>query len=800
MRHSARSDGVGVGVGPRSRQVQSAAVPAAGSALQVANQAAAADIGRDGRYNFGLFQESAGVWYNISYAWPADPWSSFATVRVDGADAIYGSSAGAFLEVPHNTDGLTNTSLWRKGDVSARQTIQIARNPATGVPDAAQIRYTVTNTGTAAHAVGLRVMVDTMLDNNDGAPFRVTGPGGVQAVTTETDYLGAAVPDFWQAFKDLSIPDISAQYTLRGDDATPPDRMAIAAWPRIYPTNWDFTVNPTQSVTSDSAVGMWWNPLTLNPGQTRTLITYYGRPRTNSSPTLTVSCPAQVTYSDWSAHPINAIAYLNNNTGVTMSGVTMTVQTGMPLLDNDPTHSLGTVGPGGTTQTAWRLQPVSAGLYNIHVEAYQQVNGAPQLIATGDCRTEALAPAVPGNITLTGVAGYRPDGTPVAYRCEPITVTVTYPDPQPVGVTFQAVDAAGTSYSVSMVLGPSGWTATFAPCQVGLSSSPILIQLTPLYPDGSTGPVESFKVVLIDPSGFVYNAAQGTGWRLPGASVTLQYFDPQLQAWVDMSDAAYPNAMSPADNPEFTNGAGHYGWDVAPGQYRVRVSRAGFVGNTSPAVTIPPAVTDLNVGLTPVDGTPPVVTYSGVTPGGSYAGPVTIDLNATDDLSGVRFIAYALDGGAETTVMGAHAAVTVSGSGGHTLAYRGVDQAGNQASGSVSFSIGCMAAPVLAWLPPLSAAAPADIANGDVLPIRFTWTNCGAPIHDESVAIRVLDAASGRLITGYTYGAGITVDDATGTYRQDFDSGLYGLTPGMQLRVRVYFGNKLKATSLVNVH
>ncbi|HEY3363527.1 MAG TPA: hypothetical protein VGK74_00470 [Symbiobacteriaceae bacterium] len=115
-----------------------------------------------------------------------------------------------------------------------------------------------------------------------------------------------------------------------------------------------------------------------------------------------------------------------------------------------------------------------------------------------------------------------------------------------------------------------------------------------------------------------------------------------------------------------------------------------------------------------------------------------------------------------------------------------------------AISAECSANPSLTWMSPLSSGAPADVNAGDNLSIRFQWNSCSPP--DTSVSIRIRNAATNALITGYTYGAGITYDSGTGEYRQDFQPSAYGVAGGTQLKVMVYFGGKLKSTSLVNVH
>jgi len=238
----------------------------------------AVQVGSDGTFNMGANPLVADCGtgptfdtpcrYNLMFAWPAEPGSSFTTVRIDGSDFIYGSAffgPGTLLPTvvpPTDTDPFTNLSavefFGTTGPVRVTQELKIVPG-LTGNRDTARIRYVATNLDSVSHNVGLRIMLDTMLNDNDGAPFRVNGA----SVTTETDYVGAAVPSFFDVFFDLNVPGISARGTLRDGVVTPPDRFVIAAWPNISDTRFNFTVDPTHLVTNDSAIGIYWNPVSL---------------------------------------------------------------------------------------------------------------------------------------------------------------------------------------------------------------------------------------------------------------------------------------------------------------------------------------------------------------------------------------------------------------------------------------------------------------------------------------------------------------------------------------------------------
>jgi hypothetical protein len=108
------------------------------------------------------------------------------------------------------------------------------------------------------------------------------------------------------------------------------------------------------------------------------------------------------------------------------------------------------------------------------------------------------------------------------------------------------------------------------------------------------------SITLVDPSGFVTNA--DTDEPIVGATVTLQRLEGDT--FVTVNPFALVNGqptVAPQINPELTDDEGHYAWDVIAGTYRVIVEAVGYVTQTSPEVTVPPPVLDLNVALLPLD-------------------------------------------------------------------------------------------------------------------------------------------------------------------------------------------------------
>ncbi|MEP6743710.1 MAG: CHAP domain-containing protein, partial [bacterium] len=323
----------------------------------------AVQVGSDGRFNMGGLPDTNGgagpdSW-DLMFRWPYEPWSSFSTLRVDGIDSIYGLS-GTQIEAPTNINATTNRSKWQIGDIEVTQTIEIVLNPQTGQNDVAKISYTLRNTGPVSHNAGLRVMIDTEINYNDGAPFRIPGVG---IINTETEFAGSSVPDTLQVFYDVTDNAHVAGSTLKSGGATAPDRLLLAHWPDISNTAYDYTITPGLNFADDSAYALYWNPTALAPASSRTYTTFYGLAelQVNLLPPLALGVTGPATLSiisgQYSPNPFDVVATVLNNGTATATNVRLTLNlpTGLSLAAGSATQALGDLEVGKERQVSWSV-------------------------------------------------------------------------------------------------------------------------------------------------------------------------------------------------------------------------------------------------------------------------------------------------------------------------------------------------------------------------------------------------------------------------------------------------------------
>ncbi len=292
---------------------------------------------------------------NMLYGHP-NPWSSFTTIKIDGQSYQF-SARG------HSDDALSvNTAVMTINGVEVEQKLSFITNPNTGRDEIIKIEYTLTNQSESVRDLGTRIMLDTMLGGNDNAPFRIPGVG---AVTTETEFVGDAIPKKWQAFDDLTNPTVISTGTFYSADSIRPDKVQFVNWGSIDSTLWDYTVTPGRN-NGDSAVGVYFDPRAVESGESVVFETYYGLAEFAAEdlrPPLAVIIDADGQFTINQARdgyePYLVTAYIQNAGSAASEGaeIQISLPDGMSLdaLTPDATIAIDPIQPNGMQQVTWSV-------------------------------------------------------------------------------------------------------------------------------------------------------------------------------------------------------------------------------------------------------------------------------------------------------------------------------------------------------------------------------------------------------------------------------------------------------------
>jgi len=307
------------------------------------------------------------------------PWTSYTTIWLNGNHYVFGGQTGRragntgtygeIVQKPYIEDGSIKTRTKFNDDIIVEQTLKIVKSSTTGLFDSVQIKYLVENISQEDHKIGLRTVLDTMLGQNDGAPFRI----GSDAVTNDKLYYDKQLPQFWQAFDSLSNPTVTSQGTFKGPGVTTPDQVKFADWGSMADGVWEFDFNPGEDFTRkgeyeiDSAAALYWVPETIAAGDSRSYITNYGLGGITVVPgllSLGITSPAEVIL-DTPDKTIPIMAYVENTSEIVAKNVKISIQLPKSLEADNVVKELGDLEPGQISQIVWDV--VTSG-NNIPVE------------------------------------------------------------------------------------------------------------------------------------------------------------------------------------------------------------------------------------------------------------------------------------------------------------------------------------------------------------------------------------------------------------------------------------------------
>ena len=281
-------------------------------------------------------------------------------IRIDGVDYWFDSE-----DVDSRQSENLDETVRSIAGVEIKQILTPVENPMTGRDDIVQIRYECRNTTSETKEVGVRVMLDTMLGDNDGAPFRV----GEEQFTYEREYVGDNIPSYWLCFDRFDDPSVTSVGTLYTRASERPDKVQFAYWRTIRGSSWDYRTN--NRYMSDTAVAVYFDPTSLAPNATKSVTTYYGISETGHFDgilSMRAVRPAVLNdggNGDYENNPFNITVYVKNDGNAPLNNVKINLD----LMGNDALElvegeakTIASLEPGKESAAQWtvRAKPQSA--------------------------------------------------------------------------------------------------------------------------------------------------------------------------------------------------------------------------------------------------------------------------------------------------------------------------------------------------------------------------------------------------------------------------------------------------------
>lgn len=244
-------------------------------------------------------------------------------VRIDGVDHEFGGDHGAYLSgIDSNSKTVTGTDSikgkgdrsvpigeiehsdeysteWRQGKVVFKQKLTHVRSKTTKLYDKMVVSYEMMNQDKVQHKVGVRIMIDTFIGDNDGVPFFV--PGIPNVITRHVDLRGKEIPEYILALERNVLEDKSmtvAEFGFDEDVDQRPTRVVLTVWPpkhtqyvprTFFTQNNEVTGSQTpweikppvlgknaKPFDEDSAALIYFDPTPIPAGESRTVKFTYG--------------------------------------------------------------------------------------------------------------------------------------------------------------------------------------------------------------------------------------------------------------------------------------------------------------------------------------------------------------------------------------------------------------------------------------------------------------------------------------------------------------------------------------------
>ncbi len=187
-------------------------------------------------------------------------------LMVDRRTPSFGGLEGQTIENTGVQSDSRSNVIWKYRDIRVRQDLKVVAGDISGRGDTLRVRYSLENIGTTTHEVGLRVMLDTLIGNNDGVPFMLPGRKGI--VHHALKLKGHDVPDFVRSLERarLDSPGVIVNIGLVPlEDEERPEELVLSHWPG-GDAAWRYGLD---NLNGDSAVGLYYETKPLKPGETR---------------------------------------------------------------------------------------------------------------------------------------------------------------------------------------------------------------------------------------------------------------------------------------------------------------------------------------------------------------------------------------------------------------------------------------------------------------------------------------------------------------------------------------------------
>lgn len=222
---------------------------------------------------FGIeVKDARDRWQRLTYS--ALGTTNVTLLKVGQETAVFGHNEGAARDAQWQTErelsadgkakrALGTTSAWTWNGLKTIQTLEIVRGAGAAAFDVCKVTYELENLGSRRLEVGVRVLLDTLVGENDAPAFQPLPEGSL--ILSQAAFEPKTMP---AALKLLEVANprsqgLVAYLSLKLDKPIQaPDRLLVTRLPDKG-DQWDV---PLQNMRDDACVVLYWTETALEPG------------------------------------------------------------------------------------------------------------------------------------------------------------------------------------------------------------------------------------------------------------------------------------------------------------------------------------------------------------------------------------------------------------------------------------------------------------------------------------------------------------------------------------------------------
>jgi len=194
--------------------------------------------------------------------------SGYTTIHYDGHSSIYGRGDD-ICEPYYDAETKEYISKQKFGELSVEQRLSFAKGFTNEYDDMLKITYSVANLCENTSLVGLRILIDPMLDSDDKCSVQIDDI----EFPNEACFYSDNIPKVWSV-KSYD-GNVTAFGKIESDIENPVDTIAFANWDSLFDNRWNYSVD-TSAANKDCAVAFLWEDEELEKGEALQYTAYYG--------------------------------------------------------------------------------------------------------------------------------------------------------------------------------------------------------------------------------------------------------------------------------------------------------------------------------------------------------------------------------------------------------------------------------------------------------------------------------------------------------------------------------------------